>query len=612
MRHMPVMASIGWVLLAKLAGFAAVAPRLIALLLAVAGLYSLRRLATTNEASPIHKATAWFTAAATASAWSGPAFDWPVRYPVAALYAVLFLVAVLPPLLGREVFTAYFARRTTPPAVWQTDAFRTINRRLTALWAALFAASLCSALIPGLLAQGGFFREILFEAAFPAAFMLAIGVTANKRYPAYYQRRLGMSPVGAPLAALQTSSPPRSSAVPSQKEKPVMENRFTIVAINGSPHMGIGNTALLLEMLRPPLAEQGCALEVVALCGHAIEYCTGCALCMEKGRCWIPDDHHAIVERLLAADGVILASPVYFFHVTAQMKAFLDRSLAWGHKPQPSWKPGLAVSVSAGQGETETAEYLARLLRVYGAFPVGRLTAMATAPGEFVGREAIEAHAGNLARDLAQAIREKRRYPVTDVDLRFYLFMEDLVQRNRNSIMSGDYVHWEKHGLFRDFEAYIQQRREKTSYDPEVRKAWIQEMIARHGARRDGAEKKDRKITPPAASMQATSCRELLRMMPRTFDSSAARGLNAVYQFDVSGAETFQAHLKIGGDACTYHEGPAAAPGVVIRTPAEVWMAIARRELDGQQAFMNGRYTVEGDLSLLLKLRALFPGRTAA
>jgi multimeric flavodoxin WrbA len=107
-----------------------------------------------------------------------------------------------------------------------------------------------------------------------------------------------------------------------------MGNRFTVVALNGSPHAGIGNTALMLDMLRQPLAEQGCGLEVVTLCEHAIEYCVGCALCMEKGKCWIPDDHLGIVERLLVADGVILASPVYFLHVTAQMKAFLDRSLA--------------------------------------------------------------------------------------------------------------------------------------------------------------------------------------------------------------------------------------------------------------------------------------------
>jgi putative sterol carrier protein len=93
--------------------------------------------------------------------------------------------------------------------------------------------------------------------------------------------------------------------------------------------------------------------------------------------------------------------------------------------------------------------------------------------------------------------------------------------------------------------------------------------------------------------------------MPAAFDPSAARGLEAVYQFDLSGKEAFQAHLQISGERCTYHEGPAAAPGIVIRTPGEVWLAIATGELDGQQAFMSGKYSVEGDLALLLKLTKL-------
>jgi putative sterol carrier protein len=96
-------------------------------------------------------------------------------------------------------------------------------------------------------------------------------------------------------------------------------------------------------------------------------------------------------------------------------------------------------------------------------------------------------------------------------------------------------------------------------------------------------------------------------MMPAAFDPEAARGLDSTYQFDVSGTETFQSHLKISGDTCSYHEGPAAAPGIVIRTPSEVWTAIAQGKLDGQQAFMAGKYSVEGDLALLLKLKSLFP-----
>jgi putative sterol carrier protein len=173
--------------------------------------------------------------------------------------------------------------------------------------------------------------------------------------------------------------------------------------------------------------------------------------------------------------------------------------------------------------------------------------------------------------------------------------------------MQADYVHWEQHGLFEGFERYIQQTASKPVYDPEIRKAWIQEAIAAHKAKREGKKTEVRKASPPAPIVPAATCRELLKMMPLGFDPSAAKGLEAVYQFDVSGQETFKSHLKISAGACSYHEGPATVPGIVIRTPGDVWVAISKGELDGQRAFMGGQYTVEGDLSLLMKLKSLFP-----
>lgn len=385
-----------------------------------------------------------------------------------------------------------------------------------------------------------------------------------------------------------------------------MNHRTTVVAVNGSPHAGAGNTGLLIEMLRPTLASEGVALDVVNLSDCAIEYCTGCAFCIDQGKCWIPDEHAGVVQRLLDADGIILASPVYFFHVTAQMKTFLDRSLSFGHKPRPTWKPGLAICVSAGSGETQVSEYLAFILRVYGAFAVGRLTALATAPGDFIGKEAIEARAADLAHDLARAIREKRRYPATDLDLRFYQFMEALVRDYRESIMRDDYAHWEKLGLDKGFEAYIQQKREQPPWDPAMRKAWVQEVMAQHKAkRRAGKPAAAAKPSEPATTA-AHSCRGLLQAMPRGFNPETAGDLEAVFQFDVSGGEEFSAHLMIGDGTCTYHEGPAPRPSVVIKTPAEVWVAISRGEIDGQQAFMAGKYKVEGDLMLLMRLKSLF------
>jgi multimeric flavodoxin WrbA len=311
------------------------------------------------------------------------------------------------------------------------------------------------------------------------------------------------------------------------------------------------------------------------------------------------------VDKLLAADGVILASPVYFLHVTGQMKTFLDRCLAFGHKPQSTWKPGLAISVSAGLGETDTADYLAFLLRTFGAFSVGTLTAMAIEPGGFLGKEAVEARAADLAGDLARAIKEKRRYPATDRDLRFYQFMGNLVKAQKDTVMKHDYKHWQEHGFYDSFEKYIQQETAEVAFDGELRDAWIKEMIQEHKAKKKGTSANVKKA-PSAAVALPKTCRELIQAMPLGFQPEAAGDLTADLQFEVHGEENFIAHLKISKGSCTYQGGPADKPSLVIKTPADVWLKISRGELSGQKAFMEGQYKVEGDMNLLLKLNRLF------
>lgn len=393
-----------------------------------------------------------------------------------------------------------------------------------------------------------------------------------------------------------------------------MNDKYKVVAINGSPHGVTGNTGQMLGMLSDSLAEEGVTLEEISLTDKRIEYCTGCAVCLEKSGCWRRDDHAEIVEKLLAADGVILASPVYFQHVTAQMKSFIDRSLGYGHKPRTSWKPGLAVTVSAGMGETETGRYLARLLHTFGAFAVGTLTAIATGPGGFLGKMAVTARAQDLARDLARAIRDKRQYPVTDESLSYYLFMRDLVTREKE-LMQSDYCYWRETGLNDGFEAYVQQQYSGTDYDPESRKEWLREMVKEERARGKAGRGKDEENGPEgiipdteSGSASANSCFELLQMMPSGFISEAASGFSAVYQFEMTGSEEFTAYLLIRNGCCTFHEGRHDKPDLVIKSPAQVWRAIARKEMSGQSAFMSGKYKVVGNISLLMKLNSLFRG----
>lgn len=253
--------------------------------------------------------------------------------------------------------------------------------------------------------------------------------------------------------------------------------RKKVVAVNGSPHVGIGNTDQMIQMLAAGLDRHDVDLEQVHLAGLNIGYCIGCALCLDKGKCWRHDDYGPLAEKLLAADGVVLASPVYVMQVTAQMKTFLDRSLPYGHKPRDSWKPGLAICVSAGMGETEVGDYLTRCLRIFGAFPVASFTAMAVTPGSFMGRQAVEERANSLARDLAEAMERGSRYPASDRDLLFWQFMGRLVRETKEA-MRDDFEHWNKLGLYDGFESYVKQEMAPSLGDSETRRQWVAAVIA--------------------------------------------------------------------------------------------------------------------------------------
>ncbi len=171
--------------------------------------------------------------------------------------------------------------------------------------------------------------------------------------------------------------------------------------------------------------------------------------------------------------------------------------------------------------------------------------------------------------------------------------------------MKHDYKHWQEHGFYESFEKYIQQERTQVPFDAKMREAWIKEMIEAQKAKKRGESAAGKKVRGTAGPLPE-SCQELIQSMPLAFHPEAAGDLKANLQFEVKGEENFIAHLEINGGRCAYHDGPADKPDLIIRTPADVWLKISRGELSGQKAFMEGRYKVEGDMNLLMKLNRFF------
>jgi putative sterol carrier protein len=100
--------------------------------------------------------------------------------------------------------------------------------------------------------------------------------------------------------------------------------------------------------------------------------------------------------------------------------------------------------------------------------------------------------------------------------------------------------------------------------------------------------------------------RLLLKGMTATFNAQAAGNLKATIQFEVSGRQSGNWFLLIKDRKCILNEGKMASPTLTIRTPSDIWLAIANREIDGQQAFMEGKYVAQGDMGLLMHMKSLF------
>ena len=98
-----------------------------------------------------------------------------------------------------------------------------------------------------------------------------------------------------------------------------------IVIISSTPRKN-GNSSMLCDGFMKGAQEAGHELEKISLAEKEINYCTGCCSCVSKpGACVQSDDMNAILKKILAADIMVLASPVYFRSFNGQMKTFIDR-----------------------------------------------------------------------------------------------------------------------------------------------------------------------------------------------------------------------------------------------------------------------------------------------
>jgi len=181
---------------------------------------------------------------------------------------------------------------------------------------------------------------------------------------------------------------------------------MNMLLISASPRKARSQTFALARAVAKG-ARAGARIDIVHLRDLRIDYCTHCEAChVSCMHCPIKDDVHRLLDKMLAADGIILATPNYINQVTAALKAVLDRSSHFIHCKRLLGKYlcGVVTSGSGAQDDI-VLDYLGYYAHVCGAQYSGGVSAAAYAV------DAKRSEAVKLGRRLAQDIATKKQYP---------------------------------------------------------------------------------------------------------------------------------------------------------------------------------------------------------
>lgn len=99
-----------------------------------------------------------------------------------------------------------------------------------------------------------------------------------------------------------------------------------VLILSGSPRKD-GNSDILCNEFMRGATESGNEVEKIRVAEKKIGYCTGCYACRDTGVCAIKDDMDEVMQKLIDADVIVFASPVYFYSIDAQLKALIDRTV---------------------------------------------------------------------------------------------------------------------------------------------------------------------------------------------------------------------------------------------------------------------------------------------
>ena len=348
-----------------------------------------------------------------------------------------------------------------------------------------------------------------------------------------------------------------------------------ILTVNSSPRTGAGSsTELMLNHLVQGMQEAGAEVSTVNLKEKTIRPCRGCFTCWTKtpGRCIQMDDMSGeLLPKIPASDLIVYATPLYYNTMNAAMSNFRERmlplSLPFMEKRegkrafQLRHKPAAAVWLSVcALPEISEFAALSNFLHSTRHPDIPIVAEIYRTSSEALTHPVFEKTRGDILQATVQAggelVRSMKISPLT-------------MKRIRQPLMDPESL------------AVIGNLAWKT-------------CIAENLTLKEFFEKD---ITPRPDSLKAFMAYSVLG-----FNAEAAGGKKVILQFRFTGEVEASCYFTFERGNIKATAGTSHTYDIAIETPFELWMDIITGKVEGREMFMQGRYQVEGDLSLMLEL----------
>lgn len=184
-----------------------------------------------------------------------------------------------------------------------------------------------------------------------------------------------------------------------------------ILGLSCSPRKS-GNTEILVGEALDGARTEGADVELFSVSGKEIKPCDGCQTCITTSKCHINDDMQAVYQKLIEADGIIFGTPIYFYAMTAQAKAIMDRTYAIRRPTiKLANKVGGIIAVAGGIGLMDAIKDLYFYIAINHMVAADYVGAYAGERGAIRENEHVMKSAWELGREMVQLVNKGFEFP---------------------------------------------------------------------------------------------------------------------------------------------------------------------------------------------------------